>query len=145
MAPIIWMSLMLSPATGVVDKSLLIVNIHNLETGKGEVHIALYDSEVKFMVTEQRVAGLAIPVKSKEKLQVPLGAFPPGDYAIAVFHDLNGNGELDKNALGIPVEPYAFSNNPRAKWRAPTFRETQFKLREPKQVIDIEMKRWKEY
>ena len=42
------MSLMLSPATGVVDKSLLIVNIHNLE--REERFIALYDSEVKFMV-----------------------------------------------------------------------------------------------
>lgn len=136
---------MLSPAAGTADDGLLIVNIRNLETGKGEVHIALYDLEAKFMVTEQRLAGLAVPVKSTESLQVSLGRFPLGDYAIAVFHDLNGNGELDKNTLGIPTEPYAFSNNPRAKWRAPTFREARFQLREPKQVVDIELKRWKEY
>ena len=27
------------------------------------------------------------------------------------MHDLNGNGELDANFLGMPREPWAFSNN----------------------------------
>ena len=46
---------------------------------------------------------------------------PPGEYAIRIMHDLNGNGELDTNFVGMPTEPYAFSNNARgsfgpAKW-----------------------------
>lgn len=139
------MSLMLAPAAGRVDTGELILNIRNLEVGRGEVHIALYDKEGDFMETEKRVAGLAVPVKSRENLQVSLGHFPYGSYAIAAFHDLNGNGQLDKNALGIPTEPYAFSGNPRVKWRAPTFRETRFAFRQPKLALDIEMKRWKEY
>jgi uncharacterized protein (DUF2141 family) len=35
----------------------------------------------------------------------------PGRYAIAVFHDLNGNGKLDRNFIGLPQEPYGFSND----------------------------------
>ena len=35
----------------------------------------------------------------------------PGNYAIAVFHDLNGNGKLDRNLIGLPSEPYGFSND----------------------------------
>ena len=38
---------------------------------------------------------------------------PPGTYAIAVFHDENANGKLDKNFLGIPCEGYGASNNVR--------------------------------
>lgn len=148
MTTILWMSLMLSPAAGPssrTDTGLLVLNIRNLETARGEVHIALYNSEADFMNIEKRVAGLSVPVKSKDPLKAELGRFPFGTYAVAIFHDLNGNGELDKNSFGIPTEPYAFSNNPRAKWRAPTFRETRFELRQPKLALDIELKRWKAY
>lgn len=34
----------------------------------------------------------------------------PGRYAIAIYHDVNGNGRLDRT-LFIPDEPYGFSNN----------------------------------
>jgi uncharacterized protein (DUF2141 family) len=39
------------------------------------------------------------------------GIVPHGEYAIAVFVDVNGNGKMDKNFLGIPKEQYGFSNN----------------------------------
>ena len=146
MTAIIWMSLMLSPTTvsgSKIDTGSLALNIQNLETAGGEVHIALFGSEADFMETEKRIVGLVVPVKSREPLQVTLGNFPFGTYAVAIFHDLNGNGELDKNSFGIPTEPYAFSNNPRVKWRAPTFQETRFELRQPKLELDIELKRWK--
>ena len=38
---------------------------------------------------------------------------PPGAYAVAVYHDENGNGRLDTNLLGLPTERYGFSNNAR--------------------------------
>lgn len=36
---------------------------------------------------------------------------PAGEYGIAVFHDINGNGKLDTTAVGLPSEPYGFSND----------------------------------
>ena len=41
--------------------------------------------------------------------------------AIAVFQDLDGDGQLTKNPLGIPVEPCAFSNNAVIKRGPPKF------------------------
>ena len=148
MTAIIWMSLMLSPTVGSAgntDTATLALNIQNLETAEGEVHIALYDNEADFMKPEKRIAGLVIPVKSRETRQVTLGNFPFGSYAIAAFHDLNNNGKLDKNTLGIPTEPYAFSNNPKIKWRAPAFQEVCFELRQATLTLDIQLKRWKDY
>jgi outer membrane protein len=40
---------------------------------------------------------------------VQLEGIPAGDYALMAFEDLNGNGVLDRNFLGIPKEPTAFS------------------------------------
>lgn len=35
-----------------------------------------------------------------------------GRYAIQLFSDLNGNGQLDSSPRGMPLEPVGFSNNP---------------------------------
>ena len=46
---------------------------------------------------------------------------PPGRYAIAVHHDVDANGELAENAMGIPREPWAVSRNLRPRFSAPKF------------------------
>jgi uncharacterized protein (DUF2141 family) len=47
---------------------------------------------------------------------------PPGDYAVSVIHDENGNGRLDK-FVGIPREGFGFSRNPRMRMGPPRFDE----------------------
>ena len=64
---------------------------------------------------------------------------PHDTYALAVFHDENNNGVLDKNALGIPIEPYGFSRNARARFSATPFEDAQFELK-GKQSIDISIR-----
>lgn len=44
---------------------------------------------------------------------VRLRNLPPGRYALQVFQDSNGNGQLDLSPRGIPLEPVGFSSNPR--------------------------------
>ena len=46
---------------------------------------------------------------------------PDGIVAIAVFHDVNGNGAVDEGFLGIPKEQYGFTNNARPLFRPPTY------------------------
>jgi uncharacterized protein (DUF2141 family) len=46
-----------------------------------------------------------------------------GDYAVRLFHDANGNGEMDSNAFGLPLEGYGFSNRARAGFGPPSFDE----------------------
>jgi len=58
---------------------------------------------------------------------IPLGSFAPGDYAIAIIHDENGNGKLDTFA-GIPREGVGFSRNPAIRFGAPSFRSAQFPI-----------------
>ncbi len=36
----------------------------------------------------------------------------PGAYAVLVTHDENGNGTLDSNMIGMPVEPTASATIP---------------------------------
>ena len=50
---------------------------------------------------------------------------PVGTYAVAAFHDANGNGKLDTMMM-IPKEGFAFSRNPKVHMRAPHFIEASF-------------------
>lgn len=54
---------------------------------------------------------------------------PEGNYAVLLFLDENGNGELDRNFIGIPREPIALSNNYRPKG-PPSFNRAQLTLRD---------------
>ncbi len=58
------------------------------------------------------------------ELKVPLS----GMAAVAVFQDLDGNGVLTKNVVGLPMEPYGFSRNARATFGPPAFEAAAFDL-----------------
>ena len=53
----------------------------------------------------------------------------PGTYAVAVYHDLNGNGELDRTTLGPPDEPYGFSNDARGTFGPPKFDKAAIEIK----------------
>ena len=54
-----------------------------------------------------------------------------GVHAITLFVDFNGNKKIDKNFLGIPKEPYGFSNNVIGNMSAPTFDQAKFVISGP--------------
>ncbi|MFG6414024.1 DUF2141 domain-containing protein [Roseateles sp. DC23W] len=44
-------------------------------------------------------------------LSIVLKDLPAGPLALSLFQDANANGRVDMNNMGIPTEPYGFSNN----------------------------------
>lgn len=79
---------------------------------------------------------MAVAVKSGV---IALGAMAPGDYAIAIIHDENGNGKLDTFA-GIPREGVGFSRNPVLRFGAPSFRSARFAVAGAPVEQDIRLK-----
>lgn len=63
----------------------------------------------------------------------------PGRYAVMATHDENGNGRMDANAIGMPLEGYGFSNNP-AVMRKPTWDEASFEVGADGAAIIIELR-----
>ena len=57
------------------------------------------------------------------KFTVVLKDLPEGPLAISLFQDANANGRLDMNAMGIPTEPYGFSNNASGSFGPPKFEQ----------------------
>ncbi|MDX1912377.1 MAG: DUF2141 domain-containing protein [Saprospiraceae bacterium] len=104
------------------------ITLHNIREAKGSIYVAVYDREGSFLSNEtakMRAQKIA-PVTQAGSLDLSLGVLPAGRYALSCFHDVNGNGKLDTDWVGIPTEPYGFSNNARPKFRAPRWSESVF-------------------
>jgi uncharacterized protein (DUF2141 family) len=63
-----------------------------------------------------------------------------GTAAIAVFQDLDANGVLTKNALGLPVEPYGFSKNARATFGPPAFTAAAIDLANAPEKLEVQVR-----
>ncbi|WP_020595338.1 DUF2141 domain-containing protein [Spirosoma panaciterrae] len=118
-------------------KTTLTIEVHNLKSQNGAVFIALFKPGESFP-SGKPVEGKKLDIQGSS-VQTTLSV-DPGEYAVAVFHDENNNGKLDKNLFGIPKEPYGFSNNFRPKMSAPKFSDCQFTAGDGGKSIRIAVK-----
>ncbi|MCB0636110.1 MAG: DUF2141 domain-containing protein [Lewinella sp.] len=127
------------------DTLVLDIAIERVNTARGQVLLSVFADEATFRRQTDGVYGLVIPVREAgRRLRCTTPALPAGRYAVAAFHDLNGNGKLDTNLLGIPQEPYAFSNGAAAKWRSPSFQEVSTELPAGRHELTLVLKSWSE-
>lgn len=138
--------LMIAPSLGFhysesVLSGKLIVKIDNVSKSSGIIWIGLYDSADTYLIKEKSILK-KIDVTQKGYHEMVIDSLPFGTYAIALFHDINANGEMDRNLLGIPSEPYAFSKKPKSKWRLPKFDEVKFDFSKDEQEIATQLKKW---
>jgi len=68
------------------------------------------------------------------------GDVAPGNYAIAVFHDNNGNGKLDRNFIGMPKEGVGASNGAVGKFGPPKFDDARFSYKGGQQRLTIHVR-----
>ena len=110
----------------------------------GEPFVAVYASPEGFRPEEELVSTQHAlhPAAATAEIDLPLPA--RGEYVVAGFQDLNGNGKLDKNFFGVPTEPYGFARVPPSKWRAPSFGEVATPVANGDRVT-IELRHWDAY
>ena len=87
------------------------VHIEGLRSGDGDVRVALHRQvSGTEAIGDAGVVGAFMRPAAAGSLRVVFADVAPGAYAVAAFHDADGDGELAQNFLGMPVEGYGFSN-----------------------------------
>lgn len=79
------------------------------------------------------VRGQAAPVLEARQV-LEFSGLPPGDYAVAMFHDKNANTRFDRFLGLVPREPYGFSNNLDGMGR-PSFEEAAVPVPEKSRIF----------
>ena len=122
----LFLNLLLITAMQAPAESLTI-KFTGINEVKGKVFLKVVDAKEKVVV--QKV----IEVKANlVEVQLEL---PKGAYAVSAFHDVNNNGKLDTNPLGIPKEPYGFSNNARGTFGPPSLADQLIQLEGKKNIV----------
>jgi uncharacterized protein (DUF2141 family) len=119
-------------AAAGVQAGELRITIRNVESEKGKVMIALYNSEANYKSDDLRHAsackldyrsqGLVMTAR-KGNMTAVFADLPPGQYGVAVFQDVNDNGKLDSSFVGMPTEPYGFGNDAPLQFGPPEYKD----------------------
>jgi uncharacterized protein (DUF2141 family) len=113
-------------SVGVRAQSITVV-VENVAVAEGKLMLQIMQGESEFAGTRDPIAAVMARAQAGE-MRFSLGALPAGDYAVRVMHDRNGNEELDTNFVGMPTEPWAFSNNATGRFGPPTWEDVRFSL-----------------
>ena len=113
---------LLLPATHAAE---LVVTVQSIAKPSGQVLVAVYDGEARFR--KERTTG-AMRRATPGEMQFKFSDLPAGDYAVMVFHDINDNGKLDTNLVGMPKEPWGGSLQGKSVFGAPTWTDVMFPL-----------------
>lgn len=127
--------------TATQENVSLTIDVSGVKERKGKLQVALFNSPDGFPGKAKPYRAEVLNITANNQLQVVFKNLPPGDYAVAVYHDKNGNGKLDKNLVGMPVEDYGFSNDTRGtRLGAPSFEDTKVPLTEADAQVAIEVR-----
>lgn len=90
--------------------STLSIQFTGIETQEGAVLGAVFNSEEAYNGKGAPVRQIMVPANGGS-ITTQLSGLAPGTYAIKVFHDIDGDMKMSTNPYGMPIEPFAFSNN----------------------------------
>ncbi len=126
--------------TGPASKTWLNLSIEQVRNSGGVITLTLYpDDQTKFLAPKGSL--YVTRVKARAGTTGACIYLPkPGTYALALYHDENGNGKVDRNAIGIPQEGFGFSNNPTILMSAPSLKSVRFSVTGPSSSGKIQMK-----
>lgn len=111
------LSAIYAPANAQQAEIAHTVRVENVEAGAGPVRVAMFD----------RASWLGRAVDAGEIaatgriVDMPLTAPGAGRYGFAVYQDINRDGRLNRNIVGFPTEPAAFSNGAVIRFGPPSF------------------------
>jgi uncharacterized protein (DUF2141 family) len=123
-------ALLLSAASSRADApattGVLSVRLVLLRSNSGSIGCALFTTERGF--PKDRSAAIQTkwcPIAKQESL-CSFDPIPAGIYAVACFHDENGNGKIDTGLFGIPTEGVVASNHAKGFMGPPSFKDAKF-------------------
>ena len=89
---------------------------------QGVLNVGVYENKDNWLKDDPYI-GKRVNVQFVPTQSIRI-AVPSGSYSIAIYHDINNNGQLDTGLFGIPDEPTGTSNNERGFMGQPSFEKS---------------------
>lgn len=116
-----------APAACALGTGQIQVTVNGVTTG-GILAVELYrPSKRDFLKKKSRIHRIRVAAEDGPQT-VCFEPQTPGRYAVATYHDKNGNRDLDQKINFMPKEPFGLSTNPKLRWGLPKFDEADFEV-----------------
>ncbi|MBX2963249.1 MAG: DUF2141 domain-containing protein [Cyclobacteriaceae bacterium] len=115
------------------QETALKVSVLKVQPNQGRVRVCLFDNEKDFLNHARQC--IDVSATGESSVQTTFQLVENGTYAVVVYQDMNSNGKLDRNWMGLPSEPYGFSNNPSTLFGPPSFGKASFSVTKPTSII----------
>ncbi len=119
----------------LMNTGTVVIEVNGLKNTDGQLFISLYNDADDFPKVDKEYLIIVVDSIPGTTVTVRFEDIPYGDYAVAMFHDENRSGKIDKNIFGIPKEGYCFSRNFKPVLSAPDFVDCSFSLEADSVVI----------
>lgn len=117
----------------------LTVQVTGVQPAKGEVAVTVYPDDAKrFLAPKGKLYRLR--VKAETPMTTACFHLDPGVYAIAIYHDANGDEDFNRNLVGMPVEGFGFSNDAPTRIGLPAFETVRLWVKAGQTVTPIRMR-----
>lgn len=111
------------------------VKINGIESKKGQIVFMLFNKDEGFPSATNKAYKTGIVTTFDGTASYTFKDIPYGTYAIAVFHDENADGAIQKNFIGMPKEPVGASNL--TKMSKPSFKKCAVELNASELKLDM--------
>lgn len=125
------LGLLLICAGAKAQTSNLTIKVSSLKNDTGALTAELYNSKDNFLKKAYKRATTTI---KSNTAGLSISGIPKGEYTVLVYHDLNKNGKLDKNFVGMPKEPVACSNDAKGFMGPPKYEDAKFTINGDTQI-----------
>ena len=116
------------------------VAVTNIAEATGMIWVGIYTGEDDFLIKEKaRLVGVKITQTGTAYIDLPEMQVGK-EYALAFFHDVDNDGDMNTNWLGLPTEPWAFSGEPKTRLRLPRFHEVSFQVQAKKDATTVRLR-----
>lgn len=125
-----------SAQSGETRTATVTVRVSDVESAEGQVYVGLCDRGF----SEDRCLDGRFQPARPGTMSFTFENVPVGMYAVAAYHDINMNERMDSNFIGLPREPYGFSNDV-GRRAPPSFSMAQVPVTAPATTIDVRLAR----
>lgn len=117
----------------------LTISIEDLSTDEGHIAFQVFSSAEQFTGEAESIISVHVTAEALSGSFI-VSDLPDGYYGIRVMHDVNSNNQLDTNFVGMPNEPYGFSNNAKGNFGPPMWDDIKFQLNgDRQQTINLDL------
>jgi len=108
----------------------LTVVVNGIRNQTGEICLRVYNSEKGFPDNAKSEVKSGCTKITGNSIKQVFSGLKPGNYAVAVVDDQNGDHKLNKDFFGIPEEGFGISRNPVVSIRTgtPKFKNASLKV-----------------